>query len=82
MNIALEYDYSDFNGNYCQRLREFHVKRRSTPSETRKAVLETVYAVIPASVSWHITCTEAKKVILTAWGYGHALDGYTIASSD
>lgn len=78
MNIALEYDYSDFNGNYYQRVREFQVERQRTPSETRKAVLETVYAVIPASVPWHITCSEAGKVIFTAYGYGHALDGYTM----
>ena len=78
MNVALEYDCTDFNGNYCQRVREFSIKRESTPSETRRAALETVYAVIPAGAAWHITCKEAGKVILTAWGFGHALDGYEV----
>ena len=80
MNIALEYDYSDLNGNYCQRLRELTINRQGTPSETRKAALEAVYAVIPAGTAWHVECSEAGRIILTAWGYAHSLDGYTMAA--
>lgn len=77
MNIVLEYDFADFHGNYCQRQREFYLKRQATLKETREATLDIVYKVIPASVSWHVECSDQGKTLFKAWGYGHSLEGYT-----
>jgi len=77
MKLVLEYDFSDFHGNYCQRVREITIARLATPRATREQALKTIYEMLPAGVSWHMEATESGKVVLEAWGYGHGLDGYT-----
>lgn len=77
MKLTVEYNFTTLDGTYCERLREISINRRGTPSESRKEALEVVYKIIPAGVSWRMEAMENGKIILTAWGYGHALDGYT-----
>lgn len=80
MKILLEYNFTNLDGAYCERIKETAINRQSTPAETREHALKTIYQMLPAGVSWRMEGMEAGKVVLTAWGYGHALDGYTIAS--
>ena len=78
MKLTLEYNFTAYDGTYCERIKEASIERQATPSESRKEALRVVYQIIPEGVAWRMEAMEAGKVILTAWGYGHALDGYTM----
>lgn len=77
MKIVLEYNFTTFEGTYCERLRETVITRQATPKETREEALRTVYKMVPLASPWRMEAMEAGKVVLVAWGYGHSLDGYT-----
>ena len=80
MKLLLEYNFINLDGAYCERIKEATINKQATLAKTREHALKTIYQMLPAGVPWRMEGVEAGKVILTAWGYGHASDGYTIAS--
>jgi antirestriction protein len=81
MKVTLEYNFTNFDGVYCERIREYTINKLATLKETKEEALKTIYKALPAGVSWRMEARESGKVVLTAWGYGYTLDGYTTASN-